>query len=165
MQARALVVGFGNPLMGDDGVGPALVSRLLEVGVPEAVRVVDGGTDATSLATLWQGEPWVVLVDAVAKGAPPGTLHRMGAAELATWPQRHGDAHRLALPACVAWVLLARPEMAAARLELLGVEPQLVAPGEGLSEPVRHAVTVLADLLAAELAVGQPGSTHTACPA
>ncbi|MGC8917303.1 MAG: hydrogenase maturation protease [Thermoanaerobaculum sp.] len=158
MKARALVVGFGNPLMGDDGVGPAVVSRLMAMGVPQGARVVEGGTDATVLANLWRGEPRVFLVDAVATGDPPGTIHRLSSAELAAWPQKHGDAHSLSLPECVGWVLLARPEMALARIELVGIEPERVAPGAGLSDPVSRAVVVLAELLAAEVAVSGPGS-------
>jgi len=41
---KIIVIGFGNPLMGDDGVGPKAIERLLETGLPAGVKALDGGT-------------------------------------------------------------------------------------------------------------------------
>lgn len=144
MAARVLVVGFGNPLMGDDGVGLAVLAHLVELGVPPGVRLAEGGTDATHLADLWQGEEHVVLVDALTRGSPPGTVHRLSLEEVLRLPQEHEGVHALSLPSCLRWVLLARPELARARVELFGVEPAQVAPGQGLTLAVAAAAQQLA---------------------
>lgn len=153
MPAHVLAVGFGNSLMGDDGVGPAVVTHLAKLGIPPGVRVADGGTDATVLADLWQGEEWVVLVDALARGSPPGTIHRLKLEDVLRLPQEHQGVHALSLPSCLRWVLLARPELAEARVELFGVEPARVVPGQGLTSEVKAAVEQLAQELWQQWAV------------
>lgn len=73
-----LVLGLGNVLCGDDGLGVAAVESLQrDYEIPPRVRIVDGGT--LGLALLSQFEPTddVILVDAVATEDPPGSLVRL----------------------------------------------------------------------------------------
>ena len=42
--AQTMILGCGNILLGDDGFGPAVIARLHEIGVPEAVQAIDVGT-------------------------------------------------------------------------------------------------------------------------
>jgi hydrogenase maturation protease len=73
---RVLVAGVGNVLRGDDGFGPA-VARALETtdGLPEDVRVVEVGIGGIALVhELMAGYDLLVIVDAVDRGDPPGTL-------------------------------------------------------------------------------------------
>ncbi|MCS7182566.1 MAG: hydrogenase maturation protease [Thermoanaerobaculum sp.] len=145
--SRVLVVAFGNPFMGDDGAGPAVLQHLARLGVPAGVRLADGGTDATNLAHLWQGEDTVILVDAMTRGAAAGTIHQLTLDQLLRVPQPHEGVHALSLPACVHWVLLAYPELAQTNFWVFGVEPQRVASNTGLSPKVAQAVEELAQRL------------------
>jgi len=149
---RILIVGFGNPLMADDGAGPALVAALRARPLPASVRVEDGGSDATLLAGLWRGECEVWLVDAVISGAPAGTVHRRGHDDVLAVAQRHATAHALSLPESLRWLAVAYPEMAALRYRLWGIEAARVSLEEGLSPAVARAVEVLADELAEAVA-------------
>jgi hydrogenase maturation protease len=142
-----LVVGFGNTLARDDGVGPAVVERLRLAGLPEGLRAEEGGQDSLRLPALWRGEPQVWLVDALSRGAPPGTIHRVGHDELLAIPQGHACVHQLSLPESLRWLSLADPEMGDVRYRLWGIEPARFAPGGGLSEAVaRAAVEVAAEI-------------------
>jgi len=78
-----LVVGCGNILRGDDAVGPVLIRRLWEDGVPADVRIVDGGTAGMDVAFQMRGAQRVVVVDASSTGASPGTVYRVPGEELA----------------------------------------------------------------------------------
>ena len=73
---RILVLGVGNPLMGDEGVGPRVVEYLLSrYRFPENVEVVDAGTMGFSILNLFQGADFVIVVDAVeGTGHEPGTV-------------------------------------------------------------------------------------------
>ena len=73
---RSLIVGFGNPLRGDDGVGLAVL-RLLESGtVPEGVRCADVGIGGVALVhELQAGWDRLVIIDAVQRGGAPGTIY------------------------------------------------------------------------------------------
>lgn len=85
-----LLVGCGNLLRGDDGVGPILVRHLWERGVPEGARLVDGGTAGMDTAFQMRGAERVVIVDAAATGSAPGTLFRVPGAELEDLPPLQG---------------------------------------------------------------------------
>ncbi len=68
-----LVLGFGNTLLGDDGAGVHLMTRLrLELG-PDAAQFVDGGTMSFSLLPYVEIADSMLLVDAAELGRPPGT--------------------------------------------------------------------------------------------
>jgi hydrogenase maturation protease len=62
---RLLIIGLGNPLMGDDGVGIQVVNELRESDLPEYVDVIDGGTPGVGLIDLMSGYSRVIVVDAV----------------------------------------------------------------------------------------------------
>jgi len=75
---HTVVIGLGNPLMADDGLGLAALDRLRrEWSVPADVELVDGGTWGMSLLPTIEDARRVLLLDAVRAGAPPGTLHVM----------------------------------------------------------------------------------------
>jgi hydrogenase maturation protease len=72
---RILVAGIGNVFLGDDGFGVAVADRLARLKLPAGVEVVDFGIRGMDLAFAMQdGYDAVVLVDAVPRGEPPGTL-------------------------------------------------------------------------------------------
>lgn len=139
--------------MADDGAGPALVERLRRAERPR-LRAEDGGQDSLRLPSLWRGEPEVWLVDALLRGAPPGSLHVVPHAELLRIPQRHGTAHQLSLPESLRWLALAWPELAAVRYTLFGIEPERLELVQGLSPAVAAAVERLADELVARAGAG-----------
>ena len=85
-----LVIGCGNLLRGDDAVGPVLVRRLLDRGLPDDVEVADGGTSGMDVAFRMRGAERVVLVDAASSGGEPGTLYRMAGADVEQLPPLEG---------------------------------------------------------------------------
>ncbi len=64
-EERLLIIGLGNPLMGDDGAGIQVVNELNESDLPEYVDVIDGGTPGVGLIDLMLGYSRVIVVDAV----------------------------------------------------------------------------------------------------
>jgi hydrogenase maturation protease len=87
---RLLVIGCGNILRGDDAVGPVLIRQLFVRGVPDGVRLVDGGTAGMDVAFGMRGAERVVIIDASATGAAPGTVYRVPADELSDLPPIDG---------------------------------------------------------------------------
>jgi hydrogenase maturation protease len=75
MSEQLLIVGCGNLLRGDDAVGPVLVRRLLELGLPPGVGVADAGTGGMDVAFRMRGVEMVILVDAARTGAEAGTIY------------------------------------------------------------------------------------------
>ncbi len=85
-----LIIGCGNLLRGDDGVGPILIRRLWEIGLPEGVRVADGGTAGMDVAFQMRGAGRVIIVDACRTGAAPGTLYRVPGEQIEQLPPPEG---------------------------------------------------------------------------
>jgi hydrogenase maturation protease len=71
---KTVVLGLGNILLGDEGVGVRVVEELERTGGLPGVDLVDGGTAGFSLLSYFDGARLAVVVDAAADGAPPGTV-------------------------------------------------------------------------------------------
>jgi len=71
---RILVLGIGNYLMGDEGVGVHLAERLAEINLPAYIEVVDGGTGGFHLLQYFEDHETVILVDATLDKNPVGTI-------------------------------------------------------------------------------------------
>ncbi len=73
--AGTVVLGLGNPLMGDDGLGLAVLGRLVEQwDFSPPVELVDGGTWGMNLLPLIEDAEKLILLDAIRTGAAPGTV-------------------------------------------------------------------------------------------
>jgi hydrogenase maturation protease len=73
--AGTVVLGLGNPLMGDDGLGLAVLARLVEEwDFSPPVQLVDGGTWGMNLLPLIEDAERLVLLDAIHTGTAPGTV-------------------------------------------------------------------------------------------
>lgn len=146
-----LLVGVGNTLRRDDGVGLLLV-RLLRTRLPPHVRVLESSGDLTRLLPTLAKAQRVVIVDAVDAGAPPGALLRLPIEPHAASPQtdlpRTASTHGLSLAALLA---LAASLGHAPRVDLYGVQGADFGWGEGLSAPLAARLEEIADALAAEM--------------
>ena len=158
---RVLVAGVGNLLKSDDGFGVEVAQRLCaRGGLPDGVEVEDFGIRGVHLAyQLLDGYAGLLLVDAVHRDGPPGSLYRLEHTLAERDPVAvELDGHDMS-PDVVLGLLR---DLAAAtdverpvgRVLVLGCEPQTVDDGIGLSAPVAAAVEpalALADELVAML--------------
>ncbi len=69
-----LIMGIGNYLMGDEGVGVHVAQRLAKETLPEGVDVLDGGTGGFFLMEYFENYPVVILIDATLDDRPTGTI-------------------------------------------------------------------------------------------
>lgn len=144
-----LILGLGNVLCADDGVGAAAVVRLArERRVPPTVWVLDGGTLGLSLLPLVESARDVILVDAVRADAPPGTLVRLGGEQVLPAALERLSPHQIG----VADLLEAMRLRASAprRLVLLGIVPESLELRLGRSPAVDAAMPALQESIVAE---------------
>ena len=73
---KTLVLGLGNVIMGDEGVGVHVVRALEKVQLPSNVECLDGGTGGFVLLEPLQSADQIILIDATDDGNPPGTVTR-----------------------------------------------------------------------------------------
>jgi len=73
---KTLVLGLGNVLMGDEGIGVYVVRELEEQTLPAGVECLDGGTGGFTLLEPLEDADRIVLIDAASDGNPVGTVTR-----------------------------------------------------------------------------------------
>jgi hydrogenase maturation protease len=71
---KTLIMGIGNYLMGDEGVGVHLAKNIMQQVPPDGVDVLDGGTGGFYLLEYFEDYDHVILVDATLDGNAPGTI-------------------------------------------------------------------------------------------
>jgi hydrogenase maturation protease len=76
--SRTAVVGIGNILMGDEGIGVKAVWALERQSLAAGIELFDGGTAFQALTGQLVGFDKLIIVDAVHGGEPPGTIYRLG---------------------------------------------------------------------------------------
>lgn len=145
-----LLLGLGNLLCGDDGLGIVALERLRRSHVvPAGLRLIDGGTQGLSLLPILEQAQRVWILDAVQTDAPPGSLvtlageavepalrerlspHQVGVADLLDALQWRGT-----------WP---------AQIRVLGLVPGDLGLRIGLSEPVARSLPALVEAAACEL--------------
>jgi len=147
--SRRVVVALGNAYRRDDGAGLAVAERL-RGRLPNDVRIVESEQEPTRLIDAWDGAEIAVVVDAVASGGEPGTLHRFDASEEPV-PERlfRSSTHSFGVGEAI--------ELARAlgrlpgRVIVYGIEGAAFEAGEGLSDEVAQAVKRTAAALLADI--------------
>ncbi|MHA3771215.1 hydrogenase maturation protease [Verrucomicrobiota bacterium sgz303538] len=139
---RILVAGIGNIFLGDDAFGSEVALRLSQRAWPESVHVVDFGIRSYDLAyAILDGYDVVVLVDATARGEPPGTVSLIepDLSELDQPNDEPVNAHSMNPVRVLNMVHSLGGQFG--RLYLVGCEPAVLETEElGLSEEVEAAV-------------------------
>jgi hydrogenase maturation protease len=150
--AARLVIGVGNPDTGDDGAGRLVARRLAErnrcaADLSLVIRECSG--EATALIEAWTGFDDVALVDACRGAGPPGSLHRLSAADAerhaALDQRRRGSTHGLGVREAIA--LSRALGTLPSRLVIHAIEGRHFRSGEPVSPEVDHAVHELVALL------------------
>ena len=150
-EAATVVLGLGNPLMGDDGLGLAVLERLCaEWDVPEAVELVDGGTWGMTLLPLIEDATHLVLIDAIRTGAPPGTVVELERERLPRYLAHKLSPHQIDLKEVLALAELrgTLPDQTVA----IGAEPGEVVLSTVLTPPLQEAVEAVVLAVVARLA-------------
>jgi hydrogenase maturation protease len=144
-----LVLGLGNVLLEDDGVGGVAVADLVDrYEVPDGVRVFDGGTLGLSLLPYLEDADRVILVDAVNADAAPGTFVRLDGDDVPPAVATRLSPHQVGVADLLdgaRWLERYPPH-----LVLLGLVPRSIELHVGLSPRVRDAIDGLVEHIVQE---------------
>ena len=148
---NALVAGFGNIFRCDDGFGCCAVRMLSEHQLGPNVRVRDFGTSGMQLALdMLGGYDLVVIVDALWRDAPAGTVFAVECDQDEPDAAGPADAHAMTVDAVLALYKRIHAQSGIAhvpRIVVVGCVPENLDDGMELSEPVRAALPACADLV------------------
>ncbi len=150
LRAEVLVIGFGNVLVEDEGIGVYAVEELLRrYQLPPSVAVVDGGTSSGDLLEEMALRERVIIADAVNTGASPGTLVRLADEEVPALFRNRLSAHQLGLSDTLAALFLMN--RSPRHITVIGMVPLSLETRIGLSHEAKARLSAMVDLLAEEL--------------
>jgi hydrogenase maturation protease len=133
------VVGIGNILLSDDGVGVYTLNKLKKsYNLPGNVELIDGGTMGLDLLPFIEGKERVIFIDAVDFKAKPGTIGELNNSEIPNYFSSKLSVHQIALPDMIAagQLLGTIPE----EMCLIGIQPGTIETGYGLSPEIQRQV-------------------------
>lgn len=153
---QVVVIGLGNPLMGDDGLGLAALERLrAQWRLSRDVELVDGGTWGLTLLPVIEAADRLLLIDAIDTGGTPGTLHILERAHIPRYLATKISPHEVDLRDVLALAELrgTLPQDTVA----IGLQPAAVTLSAELSDVVRLRLDELVSAVTRQLAAwGHP---------
>jgi hydrogenase maturation protease len=148
---KSLILGLGNPLRGDDGIGSAVIASLRDQNLPPQVVALDGGTPGLEMILTWQGYERVIIVDAAELGGTPGTWKRLLREDFHLGLDAgvmQGTMHDAGLAEAMA--LAEALDILPPELILFCVQPAYTGWSPNLSDPVRSCICPLCKAIYAE---------------
>lgn len=154
--SHRIILGIGNPLGGDDAVGPFVARRIneklaAESSVPgpstpdrQAITAIDAGSAPESYTSvIRQDRPeQLILVDAADMGLSPGSTRRLSPGEIATLSF---STHSMPLSTLISYV-----QELCGQVHIIGIQPKSMKAGSRLSSPVRKNGERVAELILEE---------------
>jgi hydrogenase maturation protease len=148
-----VIIGLGQPFRGDDGAGYAVITRLEQTrGLPRNIDILEGGTSALFDAILSSKYERAILVDAAEIGRQPGEWICLDAKQLACTSDVNNnayDSHQLNLGELLA--LGQQFNVLPKTMLIYAVQPLSLEWTHQLSEPVREAVSEIAESILREI--------------
>ena len=144
MRKPVVVIGLGNPLMSDEGIGPCLVQRLApnKSGAGDKhplVEFIDAGVGGVSILHLIEGRQKAIFIDCARMGEQPGTIKRFTLDEVKTQKVVTGRSlHEADLLRIIE--MASRLRQCPQRVAIFGIEPEKVGPGLELSQTLAQKV-------------------------
>ena len=144
-----LILGVGNILLSDEGVGVRIVEAMEGWELPDNVELFDGGTASVDLLDSLANRDKVIIIDAVKGGNEPGTLYRFTPNDVTIQRQNFTSLHQVGLleTLTMARYLGCAPQ----EVVIYGIEPKKVSWGLELSPEVAAVVIRVIELVLAEL--------------
>jgi len=146
-----LVLGVGNILLSDEGVGVRVVEELQQRHLPDCVEVVDGAIRAMELVDIMRGRKKVIIVDALDASAEPGAVFKFGIGQLAETRKMSVSVHDIGVHEAIFLLNLTGelPE----EITFFGIQPGSLKLHEGLTKEVAAASAKVVDLILRDLEI------------
>ncbi len=138
---KVLVIGIGNTLMSDDGVGIVVISELMKEKWPDGVFLIEAGNTILNFFYEIMKAENLILIDATKNKGSPGEIYRINLFEISCKGFNLGNAHGGYLPELI--FLAKKISGLPKKVVVYGIEPQKLNMGYKLSEPVSKALPFL----------------------
>lgn len=135
-----VVVGVGNLLLSDEGVGLHIIDNLSQIPIPSYVNIIDCGCDLLSLTSYLNKPQKIIVIDAIRAGGKPGEIYRFDYTELGTTQAEMHSAHQVGAADALRLLTQIYPALANSEITVIGIEPKAIELSTNLSEEVRESI-------------------------
>jgi len=152
LETPTVVLGLGNPLMADEGIGVVLLERFRRIADRHpGVEFIDAGTGGMSVLHWIEGRRKAVIVDCAFMGCEPGTIRRFTPDQVrSSKALAHQSLHEADLMRIL--VLAEQLGQCPEEIVIFGIQPETVEPRQGLSDVLKRNVERYLDEIERELA-------------
>jgi len=143
------VLGIGNLLCKDDGIGVRVIQRMLDSGKYAYVDLIDGGTSPDLLCLLDDSINRLIIVDALKGGGQPGDVYRLDIGDENIADESPASLHGLGVLDSLK--MMRSLGMQPPAVTIIGVEPADTSPGLGLSAGIEALIPSIIDAIDKEI--------------
>ena len=146
---RILVLGVGNMILSDEGVGVHIAQQMMAMDMPPEVQVVEGGTDGFGLVNVITEADRMILIDAVRGGGQPGSIYRFEIEDCPPYPDIFKTSvHQISI---LEVINLSSLIGTTPRTTIIGIEPACMEMGMELSPAVEAKVPRVIQMIKEEV--------------
>ncbi len=151
MKKPTVVLGMGNPLMSDEGIGVVLIDRLSRLaGSFPSVEFADAGTGGMSLLHYFDGRSKAIIIDCANMNEEPGTIKRFTSANVKSVKQlAHLSLHEQDLLKIIEMAKLL--DQCPKEIVIFGIQPKSVSFGQSLSKELEQKIDNYISVICKEL--------------
>ncbi len=145
---RTVIIGVGNLLLKDEGIGIHVANALQQMDIGESVTVIDGGTSPDLVAYAEAGDR-LIIIDAARAGGEPGTIYRLHPADLAPDSGGTFSVHDIGVEQSLKMMALIGNQPK--EVIIIGIEPRVIDWGTELSPDLQQKVPEIVKVVLREI--------------
>jgi hydrogenase maturation protease len=146
---KTTVLGVGNELLSDEGVGVHIAKELQEAELPPDIEIIEGGTDGFGLLNIISDTDYLIVIDSLKGGSEPGSIYRFNVKDAPSCP----DSFKTSIHQVGILEVLNLSELVGKKPEtvVIGVEPKDLRLGMELSPEVKSKIPRVIELVKEEI--------------
>ena len=147
------IVGVGNRLLGDEGVGLHIIDKLSQIPMPSHVNIIDCGCDLLSLIAYINEPERIFIIDAIRAGGEPGEIYSFDYSTLAAMKIQMYSAHQVKTVDALRLIKLVCPALADSEIVVIGIEPKTMKLSSDLSKEVSESISEVTRFVLEEISL------------
>lgn len=149
MYKKITVLGLGNILMQDEGVGIHVINELEKQDLPKEIELIDGGTAGLDIFPSLKDTDKLIMIDALKADKTPGTIYRLGLEDLTAGSSLATlSLHQVGVLEIL--TVLKKEGRAAKEIVIIGIEPKRIGWGLELSSEIKAKIPKITDIIMKE---------------
>ncbi len=148
--ASILVMGVGNVLLKDEGVGVHVVEHLRHapIPLPQNIEIIDGGTMGMELMMYLEGREKAVVIDVIEAGVEPGTIFRFAHGDIREAKQKKLSFHQLSFLDALKMAEFMGQQLP--EIIFIAIQPKDITPGTELTPEIEAKIPTIIEMIKKE---------------